>query len=65
MVSNKAGIADKSEEIKCLLSKAKEAIPPEIKVSQEAYPGTVIQIGRFESILHGKTNGVLKLSTVF
>lgn len=48
-------------EIQYDLRKMNKAKPASIKVVKEAFPGTIIQIGRVSSTLHQKTNGVFKL----
>lgn len=48
-------------EIQYELSRMKRAKPALIEVTKEAFPGTVIQIGKVSSTLHQKTKGVFKL----
>lgn len=48
-------------EIQYDLGQMKKAKPASIEVTKEAFPGTIIQIGKVSSTLHQKTNGVFKL----
>lgn len=48
-------------EIQVGLYKIKTAKPPQIEVSQEAYPGVIIQIGSKSSLLNKPTKGVFEV----
>lgn len=48
-------------EIQRRLSKMQNAKPAEIEIVKNAFPGTVIQIGKSSSTLHQKTNGIFKV----
>ena len=45
-------IIELDKEIQLGLRKIKQAVPAQIEVTKEAYPGTVIQIGSKSSTLH-------------
>ena len=59
--SNKEVIAELDKEIQLKLSQIKSSVTAQINVTKEAFPGTVIQIGRYSSTLHDETKGVFKI----
>ncbi len=50
--SNRDAIVELDKEIQLGLRKIKQAVPAQIEVTREAYPGTIIQIGSKSSTLH-------------
>ena len=50
--SNREAIQELDKEIQLGLRKIKQAVPAQIEVTREAYPGTIIQIGSKSSTLH-------------
>ena len=54
-------IIELDKEIQLGLRKIKQAVPAQIEVTKEAYPGTIIQIGSKSSTLHVATKGVFKI----
>ena len=48
-------------EIQLMLSQIKNAVPAQIEVTKEAYPGTIIQIGSSSSTLLDETRGIFKI----
>ena len=59
--TNKDEMIRIDKEIQLYFSKMKHAKECQIEVTNEAYPGTVIQIGKSLSNLRKKTNGVFKV----
>nr|WP_255551092.1 FapA family protein [Sporosarcina sp. E16_8] len=59
--SNRDTIIELDKEIQLGLRKIKQAVPAQIEVTREAYPGTVIQIGSKLSILHSGAKGVFEI----
>ncbi|NYF24632.1 FapA family protein [Sporosarcina sp. JAI121] len=58
---NRKRILEIDGEIHLELRKIKQAIPGQIEVTKEAYPGTIIQIGTKSSTLSVPTNGVFTI----
>lgn len=54
-------ILEMDREIQLGMMKIKQAIPPKIEVSKEAFPGVVIRIGNKTSTLHTSTKGVFEV----
>ncbi len=59
--SNKAAVLELDKEIQIGLHKIKHAVPAQIEVTKEAYPGAIIQIGSRSSTLHDSTKGVFEI----
>ena len=59
--SNRDAIVELDREIQVGLRKIKQAVPPQIEVTREAYPGTIIQIGSKSSTLHVTTKGIFEI----
>lgn len=59
--SNNQVIAELDREIQLMLHQIKTAVPPQIIVTREAFPGTIIQIGKLSSLLHKQTKGTFKV----
>jgi uncharacterized protein len=59
--SNRDAIVELDKEIQNGLRKIKQAVPAQIEVMREAYPGTIIKIGTKSSTLHVTTKGVFEV----
>ncbi|WP_186670544.1 FapA family protein [Sporosarcina sp. BP05] len=59
--SNRDAIVELDKEIQLGLRKIKQAVPAQIEVTKEAYPGTIIQIGSKSSTLHSGTKGIFEI----
>ena len=58
---NRVAITELDREIQSVLDKIKYAVPAQIEVTKEAFPGTVIRIGKKSSTLHDQTKGIFKI----
>lgn len=59
--SNRDAIVELDKEIQLGLRKIKQAVPAQIEVTREAYPGTIIQIGLKSSTLHVGAKGIFEI----
>ena len=59
--TNNEIIMELDREIQLMLSQIKNAVPAQIEVTKEAYPGTIIQIGSSSSTLLDETRGIFKI----
>jgi len=60
--ANRESILDLDKEIQLELRKIKLAVPGQIEVTKEAYPGTIVEIGSKSSLLHVTTKGIFTIS---
>ncbi|MFS0575136.1 FapA family protein [Sporosarcina sp. 179-K 3D1 HS] len=58
---NRVAILEMDYEIQSGMSRIKQAIPPKIEVTKEAFPGVIIRIGNKSSTLHASTSGVFEV----
>jgi len=61
ITGNKSMIKTLDSEIQKLLNRIKNAVPAQVEVTKEAFPGTIIQIGKSSSLIHNKTSGLFKM----
>lgn len=59
--SNRVAIQELDKEIQIGLQKIKQAVPAQIEVTREAYPGTVIQIESKNTTLRDSRKGIFEL----
>ena len=59
--SNNEVIAELDKEIQLMFREIKNSVTAQINVTKEAFPGTIIQIGRYSSTLITQTKGVFKI----
>lgn len=61
ITTNQQAIEELDKEIQIRLHMIKQAVPAQIEVTKEAYPGTVIQIGTRSTTLHDARKGVFEV----
>ncbi|MEK3934276.1 FapA family protein [Sporosarcina sp. FSL W7-1349] len=59
---NRSAILEMDQEIQLGMARIKQAVPPKIEVTKEAFPGVIIQVGSKSSTLHTSTNGVFEMA---